>query len=95
MSQKIEELKAQVKTLFEKSTDPEVIKQAAVVSSKIDEIDKEETGLIDKNGDLLNKYKEAVLNAPLPPSHTEEADGQGQQPKTLEQCLADIRAKGK
>lgn len=59
---KLDELRKMVSDLFANATEKEVIEKVAVVSNKIDEVQKEQEELINKNGDLLKSYKDLVLH---------------------------------
>lgn len=59
---KLDELRKIVGDLFEKAEDKTVIEQAAIVSNKLDEVQKEQEELIMKNGELLKSYKDLVLH---------------------------------
>lgn len=93
MSDSLNKLKEQVKALFDKSEDAEVIKQYAAVKDEIAAAETEEKALLDKNSDLLSKYKEAVLNAPLPPTKSTEEQGGAAATKSLEQIASEVLAK--
>ena len=59
---RLDELRKMVSDLFAEADKKEVIEKAALVSNKIDEVAKEQELLINKNGELLNSYKELVLH---------------------------------
>ena len=59
---KLEELRQMVSDLFAEAEKKEVIEKAALVSNKIDEVEKEQNLLIDKNAELLKSYKDLVLH---------------------------------
>lgn len=68
----IEDLKVSLKGLFEKSTDPEVMKQVDDVSKKIEGIEKINTDLNTKNTELQAEYKKALLNSAFPAKEEEK-----------------------
>ena len=70
-----EQVKKEVAALFEKTTDPEVIKQVAVVTSHIDELSADEVKLEKANNDLASELKKAVLNGSYKPEKTAEESG--------------------
>ena len=59
---KLEELRQMVSDLFAEAEKKEVIEKAALVSNKIDEVEKEQNLLVDKNAELLKSYKDLVLH---------------------------------
>lgn len=72
---KLEELRQMVSDLFAEAEKKEVIEKAALVSNKIDEVEKEQEALINKNGELLKSYKDLVLHTSF-----SEAPSAGNQP---------------
>ena len=59
---KLEELRQMVSDLFAEAEKKEVIEKAALVSNKIDEVEKEQNLLVDKDAELLKSYKDLVLH---------------------------------
>lgn len=64
---KLDELRSYVTKLFENATDKTVIENAAVVSSKIDEIAAEQDAARKNYDDLLKDYKEVVIHSSFKP----------------------------
>ena len=90
-----EQLKQEIAKLFEKESDPEKIKQAAVVTSHIDDLKADEEKLVKQNQDLAEELKKAVLGGIYKPQHTAEETGSPSAPEkevTLEECLAKVLA---
>lgn len=63
----LEELKNYVSQLFDKATEKDVIEKAAVVSSKIDEIEAAQKTAEENYNRLLNDYKDVVLHSSFKP----------------------------
>lgn len=59
---KLDELKKLVADAFESATEKTIIEKAAVINSKIEEVEAEQNELIDKNAELLKSYKDVVLH---------------------------------
>lgn len=90
-----EQVKKEVAALFDKESDPEKIKQAAVVTSHLDDLKTDEDKLVKQNQDLAEELKKAVLGGIYKPQHTAEETGTPSAPAketTLEECLAAINA---
>lgn len=64
---KLEELRDYVSKLFESATEKGIIEQAAVVSSKIDEIASEQKKQEDDYNALLKDYKDVVIHSSFKP----------------------------
>ena len=64
---KLDELKEQISRLFENATEKGIIEQAAVVSSKIDEIASEQKRQEEEYKSLLKDYKEVVIHSSFKP----------------------------
>lgn len=64
---KLEELRDYVSKLFESATEKGIIEQAAVVSSKIDEIASEQKKQEDDYSALLKDYKDVVIHSSFKP----------------------------
>ena len=65
---RLDELKALVAESFKNATDKESIENAAKINAKIDEVAVEQQALLDKNKELLDSYKEAVLHTSVKPN---------------------------
>lgn len=72
---KLEELKNYVADLFGAATDKTIIEKSAVVSQKIEEIEKEQTQLSSDYQKLLTDYKDVVLHSSFTPAKSEVVDG--------------------
>lgn len=57
---KLEELRAMVAQMFENAEKKEQIEQLAKVNNAIDDVEKENKELTDKNSELIKSYKELV-----------------------------------
>lgn len=64
---KLDELRSYVTKLFENTTDKAAIENAAVVSSKIDEIAAEQEAARKNYDDLLKDYKEVIIHSSFKP----------------------------
>lgn len=64
---KLDELRTFVAKLFEAATDKSVIEQAAVVASKIDEINVEQEHKQEEYNKLLSDYKDVVIHSSFKP----------------------------
>lgn len=69
---KLDELREYVSKLFEAATDKAAIENAAVVSSKIDEIEAEQKASKDDYEKLLKDYKDVVLHSSFKPLNRED-----------------------
>lgn len=69
---KTAELKALINQLFEKAESKEAIQQAAVISTKIDEIEAEQKAAKDDYDSLLKDYKEVILHTSFKPLNTSD-----------------------
>lgn len=65
---KLEDLRNYVSNLFESATEKDIIEKAAVVSSKIDEIEADTKASQDDYNKLLKDYKEVVIHSSFKPS---------------------------
>ena len=72
---KLEELRAHVAKLFAQATDPETIKQSALVDQKIKEAEEEQTKLQGDYQKLLGDYKDVVLHTSFKPNTGETEPG--------------------
>lgn len=72
---KLEELRAHVANLFAKATDPETIKQSALVEEKIKEVEEEQTKLSADYQKLLGDYKDVVLHTSFKPQAGDNSGG--------------------
>lgn len=63
MEKKIQNVKDILKTLTDKIQDKETIDELAKLTSAIDEVEKENNELLDKNKELITSYKEVVLHS--------------------------------
>ncbi len=83
-----EELEKQIEALFSTATEPEQLEGLGAVKAKISELKSEHDALTEKYGNLYGKYKEAVINAPLPPKGTpEETGGAGDREISLDEAF--------
>lgn len=57
---KLDELRKTVAEMFENAVEKEQIEQLAKVNNAIDEVEKENKELTEKNGELIKSYKELV-----------------------------------
>lgn len=89
------EIKDKVNALFKDTTDPETIKALGEVNSLIDTKDKEDGEFVQKYEKLVGDYRQAVMNAGLPPKNTPDESGRDSpRAKTLEQIAQEILKKG-
>ena len=65
---KLQELKDHVAKLFAAATDPEIIKNAAVVDQKIKEVEEEQKKQQEDYTKLLGDYKDVVLHSSFKPN---------------------------
>lgn len=69
---KLEELRNHVAELFKNATEPDVIKQSAIVEQQIKEAEEEQTKLQNDYQKLLGDYKDVVLHTSFKPSSTQD-----------------------
>lgn len=74
---KINELRDYISKLFEAATDKNAIEKAAVVSSKIDEIEAEQKASNESYEKLLKDYKDVVLHSSFKPLNSEDKGADG------------------
>lgn len=72
---KLEELRQHVADLFKNATEPDVIKQSAVVEQKIKEAEEEQTKLEKDYNKLLGDYKDVVLHTSFKPNTQDQSGG--------------------
>ena len=72
---KLEELREHVAKLFGAATEPDIIKQSAVVEQKITEAQAEQTKLEDDYKKLLGDYKDVVLHTSFKPNPADQNGG--------------------
>lgn len=72
---KLEELKNYVADLFSAATDKTIIEKSAIVSQKIEEVEKEQTQLRSDYQKLLTDYKDVVLHTSFKPSAGDNTGG--------------------
>ena len=61
----------------------------------LDDKKKEEDDSLEKYGKLAKDYREAVMNAPLPPVGNADETGHADEGnKSIEDCIADVISKG-
>lgn len=68
----IDELRNYVSKLFENATEKSVIEQAAVVSSKIDELASQQKKQEEEYNKLLKDYKEVVIHSSFKPLNSSD-----------------------
>lgn len=74
---KTEELRAIISQLFDAAADKETIQKAAVVSSKIDEIEAEQKASQDDYNKLLTDYKDVVIHSSFKPLNNSDKGADG------------------
>lgn len=57
---RLEELRQQVAEMFKDATDKVQIEQLAAINNSIDEVNREQQSLMDKNAELIKSYKDLV-----------------------------------
>lgn len=72
---KLEELRNHVAELFKNATEPDIIKQSAVVEQKIKEAEEEQTKLQTDYTKLLGDYKDVVLHTSFKPNSADTGNG--------------------
>lgn len=68
---KTEELRQFVAKLFEQAEDKAIIEQVGAVTSKINEIEQEQSAQQEKYSSLLNDYKDVVMHQSFKPNKGE------------------------
>lgn len=68
---KTDELRNFVSKLFEQATDKHIIEQVGAVTSKIDEIEQEQTAKQEEYNTLLKDYKDVVVHQSFKPNKAE------------------------
>lgn len=72
---KLSELKEQVKVLLEGTQDTDLIQSLASINDTIQGVEKEQSQLMDKNVELAEKYKEAILHGGFNKEPIEDTTG--------------------
>ena len=72
---KLEELRNHVAELFKNATEPDIIKQSAVVEQKIKEAEEEQIKLEGDYKKLLGDYKDVVLHTSFKPNTQDQSGG--------------------
>ena len=92
---KLEELRAMVAQMFENAEKKEQIEQLAKVNNAIDDVEKENKELTDKNSELIKSYKELVKHTSFKEQPKQvETQTTGEAP-SLEAYLRDFLASQK
>lgn len=92
----IDEIKAKIAEATKNYTDPELTKALGGINQMLDDKKKEDDDAVAKYGKLAKDYREAVMNAPLPPIGSADEKGAADEgSKSLEDCIAEELSKGK
>jgi len=83
----LEALDKTIKELFEKSSDPEVIKKYAEVKGNLDTAREEEQKLIERNAVLTKSYKDAIINSTFKREETKDVHDA---PKSLNDIIKNV-----
>lgn len=93
---KLDELRKVVGQMFENATEKEQIEQSVKINNCIDEVEKEQKELIDKDAELIKSYKELVKHTSFKDAPKGvETQPSAKEPLSLEASLKDFLAKQK
>lgn len=86
----LEQLKTLVAESFKDANDKTTIENAAKIQAKIDELAQEQQQLLDKNKELAQAYKEAVLHTSVKPNpNIQDTNTTGENSIQFDSFLAD------
>lgn len=85
------EIKDAVSKLFGSCDDPATIKKLGEIEALIDTKQKEDDVFLEKHKTLVKDYRDAVMNASLPPQHNQDETGaDGNKSKSLEDVISEV-----
>lgn len=88
---KLEALRGIVNQMFEHATEKDQIEQLAKINNSIDEVEKEQQELTDKNAELIESYKKLVKHTSFKEAPKVDTPTGGPAP-TLEESLKSFLA---